>query len=54
MSEALLPEDDEQTVEGSNVRTVDDVSTLVLRRIRDMKDKIEQTKLLIKSGMEQQ
>ena len=39
--------------EGSDVRNADEVSTLVLG-IKDMKDKIEQAKILMKSGEEQQ
>jgi len=39
--------------EGSGVRKAEEVSTLVLG-IKDMKDKIEQAKTLIKSGEEQQ
>ena len=39
--------------EGSGVRKADEVSTLVLM-IKDMKDKMEQAKILIKSGEEQQ
>ena len=39
--------------EGSGVRKAYEVSTLVLR-IKDMKDKMEQAKILIKSGEEQQ